>query len=104
MMENPCEKCDRKETCRRPGLEGTDYTLVECGTVCEDYARYLGYAEGQAERDMLRKALEKLAKLTAIHIPCMTCVCRVDGRCDRDTCWEQLVRWAISEAGKEVGG
>ena len=109
-IENPCKGCDRKETCKRPSLEGTDYTLVECGTVCEDYARYQGYLEGQselatlrAERDTLRRALRIMAaRGCRSDCPYMDTRASYGRTCKRTVaeCAKAGSQWAISEAGE----
>ena len=63
------------------------------------------YAEGQAERDMLRKAL----RLLAVDAFCSGChskgtsACRKCDEPSEEYILQEVLR-AISEAGKEVGG
>ncbi len=58
-MDNPCEKCKEHPATCGPGIgENQAYSLTHA---CGPYARYLGYTEGQVERDMLRRGQEILA-------------------------------------------
>jgi hypothetical protein len=72
-MNDPCETCQAKAgPCRGPQYE--QYAAYDCvGKIpenmehrefaCGPYARYQGYAEGQAERDVLRRALAAICRL-----------------------------------------